>query len=103
MLAAASACRRISNLMILTMKTLIEWFIHKNAELCVAWTNKDTFIDLDSALTSQGWRTEAEIRRMSEGDKRNTIIAELNEVTGLSIGQLGGKSNPELLELIGKY
>ena len=62
--------------------------------------DQDTLIDLDSALTSQGWRTEAQINRMSENDKRNTIIVELNKFIGLTIGQLQGKSNPELLELV---
>ena len=62
--------------------------------------DQDTLIDLDSALTSQGWRTEAQINRMSENDKRNTIIVELNKFIGLTIGQLQGKSNPDLLELV---
>merc|ERR1719341_2397645 len=55
--------------------------------------------DLDSALTSQGWKTEAEISAMSRDDKRNQIIVELNKFTGLTIGQLQGKSNLNLLQL----
>ena len=37
---------------------------------------------------------------MSENDKRNKIIGELYKYTGLTIGQLQGKSNVKLLELV---
>eukprot|EP00091_Calanus_sinicus_P019729 TRINITY_DN5062_c0_g1_i1.p1 TRINITY_DN5062_c0_g1~~TRINITY_DN5062_c0_g1_i1.p1 ORF type:complete len:139 (+),score=17.88 TRINITY_DN5062_c0_g1_i1:57-473(+) len=56
--------------------------------------------DLDSALISQGWRCGAEISAMSEDDKRNTIIVELNKFTGLTISELQVESNTKLLDLV---
>ena len=55
---------------------------------------------MDTALTSQRWKTKAEMSTMSEEDKRNKIIGELNKFTGFTIGQLQGKSNVKLLELV---
>jgi len=55
---------------------------------------------LDDCLTGMKWRSEKELSSMSDEDKRNTVISELNSIPGLpSLSLLQGKDNGQLSEI----
>jgi len=57
---------------------------------------------LNGVILFGGWRTEAQLESMSEDDKRNTVIVELDGITSYSVSELQGKdSTGSLGSLVG--
>jgi hypothetical protein len=55
-----------------------------------------TYADCHFNGIIQRFRSAEELAVMSDDDKRNTIIVEINKATGMDIRTLQGKSNCEL-------
>merc|ERR1712130_270205 len=54
---------------------------------------------LVDCLTEKGWRTEEEIKYITEDNVRNTVIVELNKRDGLTIDCLQSKRDEELVAI----
>lgn len=49
--------------------------------------------DLSDLLFQNKWRTKEELKKMSDDDQRNTVIVEINKMTGHTIQDLQGRSS----------
>ena len=60
----------------------------------------DDSSQLGSAILLKKWRTASELENMTEDDKRNTIIVELNKLRGTPVEELQKLTNKKLLDLV---